>query len=73
MEDIKYIIDDSINFFDEIKSVGLPKENENDICYLTHDKLADNYITLPCGHKFNYIPFYKEQIKLVEDDLKQKL
>ena len=24
------------------------------------DKLIDNYVTLPCGHKFNYTPIFNE-------------
>ena len=29
-------------------------------CLITSDKLIDNYVTLPCGHKFNYKPLYQE-------------
>lgn len=31
-----------------------------DRCMITDSELQDNYITLKCGHKFNYIPLYNE-------------
>jgi hypothetical protein len=31
-----------------------------DICLLTREPLTSNYISLPCSHRFNYIPLYNE-------------
>lgn len=36
------------------------KCNHDDSCLLTQEALGLNYITLPCGHKYNYIPICKE-------------
>tara|TARA_Y100000389_G_scaffold172755_1_gene181387 strand:+ start:2031 stop:2660 length:630 start_codon:yes stop_codon:yes gene_type:complete len=33
---------------------------ENNICLISNNKLEDNYITLKCNHKFNYIEIYNE-------------
>ena len=35
-------------------------DNKDNICLLTHLPLEENYITLCCDHKFNYIPLYNE-------------
>ena len=32
----------------------------NNICLISKTKLENNYITLNCGHKFNYIEIYNE-------------
>ena len=37
--------------------------NEENICLITKEKLQDNFITLDCGHKFNYTSLYNELIK----------
>jgi len=29
-------------------------------CLISSERLVDKYITLPCGHKFNYIPIFNE-------------
>jgi len=34
--------------------------NINNVCLITKDILHPNHITLSCGHKFNYLPLYKE-------------
>jgi hypothetical protein len=64
------IIEDNIDFFAELKSaIEGSKENitletqDGSFCLITHDKLEENYITLTCGHKFNYLPLYHEVVK----------
>jgi hypothetical protein len=37
--------------------------DEDNICLITKEKLEDNYITLDCGHKFNYASLYNELLK----------
>ena len=60
----KYNIEGGIDFFAELyKSLDieekLQKNNENtDICLITNEILKENYFTMGCGHKFNYIPLY---------------
>ena len=37
---------------------------DKELCELTREPLTSNYITLPCGHKFNYKPLCLETINL---------
>ena len=64
------IIEDDVDFFAELKSaIEDPQKNitmetlDCSNCLITHDKLEENYITLACGHKFNYLPLYHEVVK----------
>ena len=68
---MNYIIEDNIDFFSELKkeldesNKEKKSDNKNDnenICLITHEPLIDNYITLSCNHKFNYLPLYLEVI-----------
>ena len=58
----KYKIEGNLNFFDELYK-SLDKEENNDDenkCLITNQLLTDKYVTLNCGHKFNYIPLYHD-------------
>jgi hypothetical protein len=60
---IKYKLEDNINFYDELyKSLDNDNDNEdtNNLCLISNMPLIDNYVTMECGHKFNYIPLYKD-------------
>ena len=50
---------------------------EYNICLITNVKLNNNYITLKCGHKFNYTPLYYEIVyqktKKILDNKKLKI
>jgi hypothetical protein len=37
-------------------------ENEDNHCLLTKESLQNIHIVLACGHKFNYVPLYREVI-----------
>ena len=37
-------------------------ENEDNCCLLTKESLQNIHIVLACGHKFNYVPLYREVI-----------
>jgi hypothetical protein len=37
-------------------------EDEDNCCLLTKERLQNIHIVLECGHKFNYIPLYREVI-----------
>ena len=52
-----YIIEGGVDFFAELTK---ETEQNDDTCLLTGHALTHNYITLPCGHKFNYRPLYLE-------------
>ena len=34
--------------------------DSNNLCLISNTILEKNYITLECGHKFNYMPLYYE-------------
>ena len=61
----KYCIEGNIDFYSEINS----NEGNNDcinydkICLITNEPLIDKFVTMECGHKFNYIPLYNDLIK----------
>jgi len=54
-----YVVEDEFDFWDE-----LDKKDEfvldDSHCLLSKEPLGINSITLPCGHKFNYISLCKE-------------
>ena len=67
---MNYIIENDIDFFSELNKElttdssdninNLLSLNEDTICLITREPLTDNYITLECNHKFNYLPLYNE-------------
>ena len=61
-----YIIDNDIDFFNEIKEnkeKNLNNEKDNNLCLITNEVLDNTKIMLPCNHSFNYLPLYKEICK----------
>lgn len=62
---INYIIENDINFYDEINNFSddddtdINEENEN-ICLISKKKLGKNVVELKCNHKFNLIDLFKE-------------
>ena len=58
---MNYIYNSQINFYDEINKID--NDDYDNICLLSYEPLTDNYITLNCNHKFNYIPLYNEICK----------
>ena len=61
----KYCIEGNIDFYSEINSNEDNNDNLNydDICLITNEPLIDKFVTMECGHKFNYIPLYNDLIK----------
>ena len=61
---MNYKIEGNINFYGELQNkIDNDKDNDKDdnsFCLITNTKLEDNYITLECKHKFNYLPLYNE-------------
>ncbi len=55
---------DSSDFFKELNEqlneTNDENSNDDNQCLISKEKLEENYITLPCSHKFNYLPLYKE-------------
>lgn len=68
-----YEVENEIDFFKELKKITadkaaitapLPEHNSDSYsiprCLITDEKLRKDHITLECGHKFNYIPLFKD-------------
>lgn len=62
---MKYIIEGEIDFYSELNNSedinSIISLTEN-VCLISKEVLNDNFITLPCNHKFNYISLYNEVI-----------
>jgi len=62
----KYNIEGCIDFFAELHKCLEIEDNEeishdyNNTCLITNQPLIDKYVSLNCGHKFNYIPIYND-------------
>ena len=59
-----YTIEGGINFYEELykmlddeKSSDQPSE---DVCLISNQPLTENYVTLDCNHKFNYMPLFND-------------
>ena len=62
----KYLIEGNIDFYNEINKNDEDNNidlNYNDICLITNEPLTDKFVTMECGHKFNYIPLYNDLFK----------
>lgn len=64
-----YEIEGNVDFFKELKQIGstpydntisLEVEDKPALCLITDEKLRKDHVTLKCGHRFNYIPLFKE-------------
>jgi len=64
----KYNIEGNIKFFDELYKSLENEDSKDDIenyeekCLISNEPLTDKYVSLNCGHKFNYIPLYNDII-----------
>ena len=64
----KYNIEGGIDFYYELyKSLDEEENNnkteeDNKLCLITNQLLTDKFVTMRCGHKFNYIPLYKDLV-----------
>jgi hypothetical protein len=56
----KYFIEENINFYEELyKSLDKEDTQENlEYCLISSQPLTENYVTMVCGHKFNYQPLF---------------
>jgi hypothetical protein len=58
-----YNIEENINFYDELNKSILGNDilcTDQNLCLISNLPLLENYITLDCNHKFNYLPLYKD-------------
>ena len=58
----KYIIEGKIDFYSELyKSLDEPaKISSQDLCLISNTPLTENFVTLDCNHKFNYLSLYND-------------
>jgi hypothetical protein len=58
-------IEGNLNFFDVLNASldDATFDTYKDICEITGELLTENFVTLECGHKFNYLPLYKDVYK----------
>lgn len=56
----KYNIEGGIDFYNELYKSDYNEEiiDQDNICLITNEPLTEKFVTLQCGHKFNYIPLY---------------
>ena len=61
------IIEGGIDFYAELyksldddDSKNTNDINENNLCLISKQPLTDKFVELVCGHKFNYVPLYKD-------------
>lgn len=55
-----------LNFMEEIykentnMEIEMSQTQENSFCLISNDLLNETAVQLKCGHKFNYVPLYKD-------------
>lgn len=62
---VKYKIEGDIDFYKELKEIDDKEDSQKDednICLISNEELTSNFVKLKCGHKFNYLPLYKDII-----------
>ncbi len=66
---INYIVEDNFDFYKELYNEddvvvndgdNSKINNDDNICLISKLALDHNHISLPCNHKFNFIPLYNE-------------
>jgi len=61
-----YTTESNIDFFSELyKSLDIEDNQEKDekdlnLCLITNEELTQYHVEMNCGHKFNYLPLYKD-------------
>ena len=60
----EYEVEGEIDFFNELKQMTsastAPTESTAPRCLITDEPLRRDHITLQCGHRFNYVPLFKD-------------
>jgi hypothetical protein len=66
---IEYEIEGDVDFFNELKQMSsstanavktAPAPAATPRCLITDEPLRRDHVTLQCGHKFNYVPLFKD-------------
>ena len=62
----EYEVEGDVDFFSQLKQMTQPSPTDANTnattprCLITDEILRRDHITLHCGHKFNYVPLFKE-------------
>jgi len=58
-----YVIEDNIDFYNEIAKPDLIDEDSATVfCLISNTPLLSDFVTLLCGHKFNYKPLFLDTV-----------
>jgi hypothetical protein len=57
-------VEDEFDFWKELSSDTPPTSDVREDCLLSKEPLGPNYVTFPCGHKFNYLVICAEMASL---------
>jgi len=57
---MNYTIEDNLDFKSALFDDSDLDSIDNNMCLISQQKLTKSHITLPCEHKFNYMPLYNE-------------
>ena len=73
----KYNIEGKLQFYESLNKLienNSDDENDNndDKCLITNEPLTDYFISLSCGHKFNYKPLYNDLVYYKSKSVKQE-
>lgn len=57
----KYNIEGGVDFYSQLyENLDEPDDDNTNVCLITNETLTDRYFEMNCGHKFNYVPLYKD-------------
>ena len=60
---MNYTIEDNLCFLEELaKTLKVNPVEEKEVCLISGAELEKKYVTLNCGHKFNYKDIYNEVV-----------
>ena len=58
---MNYIIEDTVNFYDQLNNnIDDDCSDDCNTCLITYEPLLSDFVTMECGHKFNYTPLFND-------------
>ena len=61
----KYDVEGGIDFFSQLKQSLNHEDQDNSdelVCLISNEPLTNTFVTMLCGHKFNYLPLYHDLV-----------
>jgi hypothetical protein len=58
-----YILPDGFDFESALNQADDEGSDQSDFCLISHEPLCSPFVTLSCGHRFNYCPLYNEVLE----------